>query len=408
MRKFQAWIAAAIAAVIALIVVAPVIGQAPARVEAGLIDFTEAETQTILSHGPWPPPWQADPSNRVSGNGAAIYLGERLFFDKRLSADGRLSCSQCHTPDLRWTDGRARALGKEVLDRNTPHLNNVRLNRWFGWDGANDSLWSQSIQPIIDPRELGASPQHVVALLEKDPDLRCRYEKSFGKKLAGTDALEVLANVGKALAAFQETLGSGRTAFDEFRDALARNDRAVAMRYSTAAQRGLQIFVGKGACSTCHTGPAFTNGEFHAIGVSFFAAPGRVDPGRYEGIKRLQSNPFNLLGRFNDDAKQSTAVSTRHVVSEQRNYGEFRTPSLRNVVITDPYMHDGQKKTLREVLRHYSELNPDRLHADGESLLKPLRLSGAELNDLQVFLETLTNHADNWWHTPAHIAPRCP
>ncbi len=376
-------------------------------VTGAVVEFTEAEIATIVSHGPWPAAWKPDPSNRASGNGTAIYLGERLFFDKRLSADGSLSCGQCHLPDLRWTDGRAQALGRQRLDRNTPHLNNVRLNRWYGWDGGNDSLWSQSIQPILDPRELGANPKHVVDLLERDADLKCRYEKTFAKPPSASDEQEVLANVGKALAAFQETLGSGRTAFDEFRDALSRGDQAVAMRYSAAAQRGLKIFVGKGRCSTCHTGPAFTNGEFHAIGVSFFAVPGRVDPGRYEGIKKLQANPFNLLGRFNDDLRRSTAISTRHVAGEQRNFGEFRTPSLRNVSITSPYMHDGQHKTLRDVLKHYSELNPDRLHADGESLLKPLRLSAQETNDLLVFLETLSNHADNWWHTPEHIAPKC-
>ncbi len=142
-------------AAIALTAAAPVVGQ---RSAASIVEFTEAEIATILSHGPWPAPWQPDPSNRASGNGAAIYLGERLFFDKRLSADGSLSCGQCHLPDLRWTDGRTQALGRLRLDRNTPHLNNVRLNRWFGWDGGNDSLWSQSIQPILDPRELGASP----------------------------------------------------------------------------------------------------------------------------------------------------------------------------------------------------------------------------------------------------------
>ncbi len=390
---------------LALSLAAPVTGQGTT---SSFVEFSDAEIQGILSHGPWPPPWRPDPSNRVSGNGAAIYLGERLFFDKRLSAEGSLSCGQCHLPDLRWTDGLAQARGRERLDRNTPHLNNVRLNRWFGWDGGNDSLWAQSIQPILDPRELGASAKHVVDLIENDAELRCRYEKSFGRRPGASDEAEVLANVGKALAAFQETLGSGRTAFDDFRDALARNDRAVAMRYSMAAQRGLQIFVGKGACSTCHTGPGFTNGEFHAIGVSFFAAPGRVDAGRYEGIKKLLASPFNLLGRFNDDAMRSTATGTRHVASEQRNYGEFRTPSLRNVSITAPYMHNGQHTTLRDVLHHYSTVNPDRLHAGAERLLKPLRLSAQETNDLQVFLETLTNHADNWWHTPAHIAPKCP
>lgn len=408
MRKRHGLLAAALEVVTAAVVLAaaaPVVGQGAA---SAMVEFSAAEIQSILSHGPWPPAWQADPSNRASGNGAAIYLGERLFFDKRLSADGSLSCGQCHMPDLRWTDGRAQAHGRERLDRNTPPLNNARLNRWFGWDGGNDSLWSQSIQPILDPRELGASSKHVVDLIERDGDLRCRYEKSFGRPPSASAEIEVLANVGKALAAFQETLGSGRTAFDEFRDSLARGDRAVAMRYSASAQRGLKTFVGKGACTTCHTGPGFTNGEFHAIGVSFFAAPGRVDAGRYEGIKKLRANPFNLLGRFNDDPKRSTATSTRHVSSEQRNFGEFRTPSLRNVSITAPYMHDGQHQTLKDVLRHYSTLNPDRLHADGEGLLKPLRLSEQETNDLLVFLETLTNHADNWWHTPEHIAPKCP
>jgi len=246
----------------------------------------------------------------------------------------------------------------------------------------------------------------VANLVRNDRNYACRYTRVFGKA-PGDDDDAVLADVGKILAAFQETLGSGRTAFDDFRDALARGDRAVQMRYPQAAQRGLQLFVGKARCSTCHTGPAFTNGEFHAVGVSFFAAPGRVDAGRYDGVKKLQGNRFNLLGAHSDDPKRTTATGTRHVVLEQRNFGEFRTPSLRNASLTSPYMHDGQLATLRDVIRHYSEIRPERLHGDGEALLAPLRLTEREANDLQVFIETLTNYAENWWPTPDHVRPTC-
>ena len=117
----------------------------------------------------------------------------------------------------------------------------------------------------------------------------------------------------------------------------------------------------------------------------------RVDSGRYDGIRRLQASPYNLLGAFNDDPARSTATSTRHVSLAHRNYGEFRVPSLRNVARTAPYMHDGSLATLRHVIRHYSDLDEDRLHADGESILRPLRLSDVDIDDLVAFLETLTS-----------------
>ena len=196
-------------------------------------------------------------------------------------------------------------------------------------------------------------------------------------------------DVAKALAAFQETIDTGRTPFDDFRDALARGDRAAAARYPLAAQRGLAIFIGKGQCDVCHVGPRFSNGEFHDIGIPFFAAPGRVDAGRFDGIRPLQASRYNLLGPYNDDPTRGTAISTRHVAREHRNFGEFKVPSLRNVARTAPYMHNGSLATLRDVVRHYSEIDEDRLHADGERILKPLRLTAAESDDLVAFLESL-------------------
>ncbi len=119
----------------------------------------------------------------------------------------------------------------------------------------------------------------------------------------------MLVNVAKALAAFQETIVTGRTPFDDFRDALERGDTAAIARYPAAAQRGLKLFVGKGDCSACHLGPNFTSGEFEDVGVPFFAEKGRVDQGRYGGIAALQASPFTLLGAFNDDPGNAPLAS---------------------------------------------------------------------------------------------------
>jgi cytochrome c peroxidase len=365
----------------------------------GLLDFSAAELTRILSHGPWPPPWSKDPSNRVSGNPDAAELGEYLFFEDRLSRAGTLSCGTCHVPERDWSDGLARGVGMREVDRNTPNLVNVRYHRWFGWDGAADSLWSQSIRPILNERELAATPQLVAQLLRTDRDLSCRYEKAFGKRPASRDDEALLVDVGKALAAFQETIVGAPTRFDQFRDALARGDRAAAGTYSQSAQRGLRIFVGKGNCSVCHSGPTFSNGEFHSTGVSFFAGKGRVDPGRYEGVKELRSSRFNLLGAYNDDPARATATGTQHVALDQRNFGEFKVPSLRNAALTGPYMHDGRIGTLRDVVRHYSELNVERLHGDGEQILKPLKLTAQESSDLIVFLESVSDYRTVWKRT---------
>jgi len=356
--------------------------------------FSDAEVRAIASHGPWPPAFRADPSNRVSGNPQAIDLGERLFFERRLSADGEQSCSRCHLPERNWTDGEQRARGIALVDRNTPSLSNVRLQRWFGWDGAHDSLWSQAIRPILDAKEMGSSAARVAKLLRADADLSCRYRKVFGPPAAQDEKL--LVDAVKAIAAFQETMTSGRSAFDDFRDALVKGDKAGVANYPESARRGLAIFIGRGSCNTCHVGPAFTNGEFHDTGIPFFIEPGRVDPGRREGIKKLLADRFNLLGPYNDDRKQSTATGTKHVVLEHRNFGEFKVPSLRNLALTAPYMHNGRLETLREVVDHYSNISPDRLHSDGEAILKPLKLGEGESKDLVAFLESLQDGGNNY------------
>jgi cytochrome c peroxidase len=365
------------------------LAQAPAPAS---VTFTDAEVRRILSLGPWPPPRVVDPSNRVSGKPEAIAFGTRLFADPRLSTSGTIACTTCHQPGRAFIDGLPRAQGLARVDRNTPTLDDVGTQRWFGWDGANDNLWAQSLRPLLDPREMGGSVAHVAAALRTHDDLRERYTAAFGRAPPADDEV-VAVDVAKALAAYQEILASGRTPFDDFRDALARGDAAAMARYPQAAQRGLKIFVGSGNCTACHLGPRLSNGEFHDVGIPFFVEPGRVDPGRYDGISKLKASRYNLMGPFNDDPSRATATSTRHVALEHRNYGEFRVPSLRNVARTAPYMHNGSLATLRDVVRHYSNLDEDRLHADGERILKPLGLDKYDVDSLVAFLETLSERA---------------
>lgn len=355
-------------------------------------DFTPDEIARIAAHGPWPPPATRDPSNRVSGDPLAIDLGRRLFFDPRFSPNKYVACVACHQPDRAFTDTLARGHALAPVDRNTQSLANLRLQRWYGWGGTGDSLWMQTLRPILDARELGSSAQKVADGMRTGDEMACRYRAAFKRPVPDDDET-VLVDVAKALAAFQETLVTGRTSFDDFRDALVAGDRAAMARYPAAAQRGLKLFMGRGNCFVCHSGPNFSNGEFHDTGVPFFIRPGVADPGRHEGVRDVLASRFNQLGRYNDDPARAPGQAVRHVRLEPRNWGEFRTPSLRNVAVTAPYMHNGIFPTLRDVVRHYSELNEDRLHADGERLLRRLDLTPGEIDDLVVFLETLTDAA---------------
>jgi cytochrome c peroxidase len=365
----------------------------PSLAAASLLDFSAQERRQILSLGPWPPPFVRDPSNRVSGKKAAVALGARLFFDARLSPTGYIACVSCHQPDRGWTDAKPRAHGLADLPRNTPALANLRLQRWFGRGGGADSIWMASLRPLLDAREFDSDPATVARAYRRDPDLACLYERAFGRPPTSkrVDHEIVLVNTAKALAAFQETLTTGRTPVDEFRDALARGDEAAAARYPLAAQQGLRLFIGRGNCIACHNGPNFSNGEFADVGVAYFVAPGEVDSGRHGDLQQLRASPYNLLGRHSDDAGRASATATRHALLEPRHWGEFKVPSLRNVAISAPYMHNGSMPALRDVVLHYSTLDESRIHSSARPLLRALQLSPEETDALIAFLETLTD-----------------
>ncbi len=331
------------------------------------------ELAKIDALGPWPAPTTRDPSNRVSGRAEAVALGEALFHSTRLSTVGGMRCASCHEPWRRFTDGRARALGAAAGARNTPSLLDVRLQRWFGWDGANDSLWSQSIRPMLDEREMRSDAGHVARALRDDETLQRLYALAFGQAPPADDET-ALVDVGKALAAYQETLSSGRTSFDAFRDALGSSDFAAAGRYPIAAQRGLRLFIGRGQCITCHAGPSFSDGDFHRSLIASKLHDGTPDAGRALGVEKLLATPYALGGRFNDAVDAATRPAPRPAQA-----GAFRTPGLREVGTTAPYMHDGSIVGLCDALQPHTPLESR----------PPQGLTLAERRDLVAFLRTL-------------------
>jgi cytochrome c peroxidase len=365
------------------------------------------ELRQVLALGPWPPAPKRDPGNKVSGNALAIELGRQLFRDPRMSPVGYIACVTCHQPDRAFTDVKARAHGLADLPRNTPALANLSLQRWYGWGGASDSLWMASIKPILDAREFDGNAALVTRLFTREPELAACYRRVFGVS-ALRNPERTVVNVGKALAAFVETLVTSRTPFDEFRDALAAGDAERAAAYPLAAQRGLQLFIGRAGCVDCHSGPNFSDGRFHsgaapADEMAAAVARSLADDGRLGDARYLKASRFNLQGAYNDDASRRNAAATRHLVVSGSLAGTFRTPTLRNVAVTAPYFHDGQTERLSDAVQH---TQPASASTSGAALGEPLDLG--EIDDLAAFLATLTDaHGARRPWNPSGLT-RCP
>jgi cytochrome c peroxidase len=383
-------------------------------------DFTATEVERILQHSPLGPP-PPDPTNAVADNPVAAQLGQAIFFDPRFSRAGKTSCFTCHDPKKGFGDGKALPDAFPV-DRNVPTLWNVAYNRWFFWDGRADSLWSQALQPFENPREHGTTRLQVVHGLRADERLKSLYRKVFGPlpdlddvrrfPVTGGPVTEapdgpnrkawsamteadrvvvdrIFANVGKSLEAYERRLVSRSSPFDLFVEGLRTGDKAKQAALSASAKVGLKIFIGKGNCRLCHSGPAFTDGEFHNLGIP----PLRGGPtaSRFDAIPVAQQDPFNGKGAYSDDRKAG-ADKLDYLVHLPDSWGQIKTPGLRNVAKTGPYMHQGQFKTLEEVVEFYSMLqNVLQAGHHERTILLPLFLDAKESKGLVDFLESLTD-----------------
>ena len=384
--------------------------------------WSESEAALIasLSLGSLPP-LPADPGNAVADDERAATLGHRLFFDPRLSANGAVSCATCHRPELDFSDGLPIAVGVGIGQRNTPGLIGLAHSPWFYWDGRRDSQWAQALAPLETHFEQGAGRDAVVRLLATDAAYRAMYADIFGDlpdpaqipqqppqqapQTASPLIDTAFANAGKSLAAYQRKLLPGRTRFDDYADAVSRNS-ALAQEQLLSGDEiaGLGLFIGKAQCVNCHNGPLFTNHDFHNTGI--LSAPGQLPSmGRFEGVREARVDPFNCLGAFSD-AEPGQCAELRFARDDNELAGAHKTPGLRGVARTAPYMHTGQFSSLAEVLRHYNEAPVAML---GHNEAKPLRLSRRELRQLEAFLGSLAGPpatAQRWLQPPSTPSAR--
>ena len=331
-----------------------------------------------------------DSSNAVADNPVAAEFGRQLFFDIRLSANGGISCATCHQQERRFTDGLQKAQAIGTTARHTPSIVGTAYSPWQFWDGRRDSQWAQALAPLEDENEHATNRGQVVNLIAEDPAYRSIYESLFGAlpDLPGSGAVAlntVFANIGKSIAAFERTILPTTSRFDEYVEAVVNHD--IDRQYQLFNDDevwGLRLFIGEANCTQCHNGPLFTNHEFHNTGVISF--PGDVpDKGRVAGVQEVMTNEFNCSGLYSDDP-----LSRCNELDFARTgvdlIGAFKTPSLRNLNNTAPFMHKGQIATLADVLEHYNDA-PDAMIGHNEA--EPLGLGERELRQIEVFLMTL-------------------
>ena len=299
------------------------------------------------------PPIPIPPDNPPTEE--TIALGRRLYYDPGLSADGTVSCATCHAPDLSFRDGKALSNGVDgqLGSRRAPTVVNAAYNTLQFWDGRASSLEKQAEGPLTNPVEMGNTLEGVVNYVRSDPKYRALFARAWGRKEITIDL------VTRSIASFERTVVIGNSPFDRF---YYRGDKKA---LSPAGQRGLKLFLNqkKGNCSVCHVigrrYALFTDNKFHNIGVGADTWGTFEDVGRYVQTKSAS------------------------------DMGAFKTPTLRNIAKTAPYMHDGSLATLKDVVDHYVGGGTSNPHLDKEIHALAF-LTFNERADLKAFLESLT------------------
>lgn len=275
---------------------------------------------------------------------AKIALGAQLYFDPRLSADGTISCATCHDPSMAWASHNATETGikGQVGGRNSGTILDAAYMKYQFWDGRAVSLEEQALGPIQNPIEMGETLENVVRKLGAIPGYQSQFQAVFGTGVTED-------GIARAIAAFERTVVTGSSLFDRY---LAGETTAL----SAAARRGLDLFTGKGRCVLCHADPMLSDQSFHNLGV---------------GMDRATPD-----------------VGREAVTKNRRARGRFKTPALRNVALTWPYLHDGSAATLDDVLDLYDR--GGGANATLDPMMRPLGLTADEKADLKAFMEALS------------------
>lgn len=276
-----------------------------------------------------------------------VELGKLLYFDKRLSSDNTVSCASCHDPAKGWSNGErfATGVGGQKGGRSAPTIINAGYQYFQFWDGRAKQLEGQALGPIANPIEMNLPLDKMVAKLKGIKGYRDWFQKVFEGEITED-------RVAKAIATFERTIVSGNSPYDQFK---AGKKDAL----SESAQRGMKLFFNKGHCSACHVGPNFSDGAFHNVGIGADDPKKPKDDGRFAVTK---------LGG---------------------DRASFRTPTLREIARTAPYMHDGSLATLKDVVKYYNRGGNANEWLDEE--IFPLKLTDMEVDDLVEFLKALSS-----------------
>ena len=396
--------------IIMLVVALGWLGSASAQPDATGV-WTAAEWAKARRLSPLPP-LPPDATNALADNDKAAALGHQLFFDPRLSPHG-VSCATCHQPERGMADGLPVGNTLAPVHRNTMTIVNVAYYRWLTWDGSRDSLWHQAVGPIESPKEMGSSRLYAVravmrhygpalqevvelppgweALWPQLPQAGQPGEAAFdGLPLEQQTAVNrVFSAMLKCIAAYERNIVSAAAPFDRY----VAGDAAA---LSLASRRGFQHFL-RLACDTCHNTPLFSDDEFHNLGLPPRPEP---DPGRADGLPRLQQSAFRGSGPYSDGPPAARAEDYR---VGKALLGTFRTPSLREVAQTAPYGHNGAVATLEDWFTHYAEVTakpPADAVGHLSPALSPVRMTPGERADLIAFLHSLSSDFASAWTRP--------
>ena len=314
-----------------------------------------------------PPEPEDNPTTPVK-----VELGKLLYFDPRLSGDGSTSCATCHDPNHGWAKKRfmSPAYPENKHFRHSPTVLNVAYNTIMFWDGRVKTLEEQAKKPIASPFEMNMNYDLLEERLKKIPKYRELFRKAFPED---KDPINI-DNIAKAIAAFERTIVCNDSPFDKY----MRGDKNAMDELQI---EGMKLFIGKAGCVQCHNGPNFTDEKLHVTGVP----KNRVEDDVLVRVTRnfvVKSNGFKNPDRFDRD------LGLYFITKKEKDKGAFKTPTLRNVALTPPYMHNGVFKTLREVVEFYNKGGGNVPNKDPR--LKPLNLTEEEKEALVAFLEALT------------------